>query len=345
MRRVSKLVAAMSLVPVALGAATHPVLSDEVADFYKGRSVSIVIGLQAGSGFDVYARVLARHLGRHIPGNPNIVVQQMPGASGMIAANWLYNIAPKDGTAIATFSPSVITAPFRGTAVAKFEPARFSWLSNMDESAGTCGVSPAAGIRSFNDLLVRSAIFGATAAEGPSAMYARAINGLLGAKIQVAAGFQGTPAIKLAMMRGEVHGFCGLSVSTIMSSWREEYDSGAYRPIIQISARKHPILKDIPHINDYVKTNEDQQVFDMIFGILALGRFYVAPPAIPSPTREALRWAFMSTMKDPKFLADAANAEIDINPMTGEEVEAFIARMSSSSATVIERVNEALRKH
>jgi tripartite-type tricarboxylate transporter receptor subunit TctC len=334
----------MCLAAVVLGTGGQPASSDEVADFYKGKSVSIVVGLQAGSGFDVYGRVLARHLGRHIPGNPNIVVQQMPGASGMIAANWLYNIAPKDGTAIATFSPSVITAPLRGTAVAKFEPARFSWLSNMDESAGTCGVSPAAGIGSFNDLLVQPTIFGATAAEGPSAMYARAINNLLDAKIKVASGFQGTPAIKLAMMRGEVHGFCGLSVSTIMSSWREEYESGAFKPVIQISAKRHPILKGIPHINDYVKTSEDQQVFDMIFGILALGRFYVAPPAIPSSRRDALREAFMSTMKDPKFLADAANTEIDINPMTGEEVEAFIARMASSSAVVIDRVNEALRR-
>ncbi|MCC6887338.1 MAG: hypothetical protein IT536_02165 [Hyphomicrobiales bacterium] len=332
----------MYLAPMVLG--ERPAFSDEVADFYKGKSVSIAVGLQAGSGFDVYARVLARHLSHHIPGNPNIVVQQMPGASGMIAANWLYSIAPKDGTAIATFSPSVITAPLRGAAAARFDPSRFSWLSNMDESAGTCGVSPAAGISSFNDLLVRPTVFGATAAEGPSAMYARAINNLLNAKIKVAAGFQGTPAIKLAMMRGEVHGFCGLSVSTIMSSWREEYDSGAFRPIIQISAKRHPILKSIPHINDYVKTNEDQQVFDMIFGVLALGRFYVAPPAIPSSRREALRLAFMSTMKDSRFLADAAKAEIDINPMTGEEVEAFIARMASSSTAVIERVNEALRR-
>jgi tripartite-type tricarboxylate transporter receptor subunit TctC len=318
-------------------------MSEDVAEFYKDKKVTLVVGLEAGTGFDVYTRLLARHIGRHIPGNPQVVVQNMVGASGMVSANWLYNLAPKDGTAIATFSSSIPIAPLLGNTAAKFDLARFSWLANLDESAGTCGVSPASGIATFNDLLTKPSIFGASGAEGPLVIYARGINNLLGGKIKIVAGYPGTPAIKIAMTRGEVHGVCGLSASTILSFWKEEFDSGVFKPVVQISGKPHPALKGIPHINDYVKTDEDQQVFDLVFNIQALGRFYVAPPDIPSARRDALRATFMATVRDPQFLEDAARTKIDISPMSGEEVDIFIRRISTSSPKVVERVKAALR--
>lgn len=320
-----------------------PAAAEPVADFYKGKSVTVVVGHEVGSGYDVYARVLARHLGRHIPGSPNIVVQNMVGAAGMIASNWLYNIAPKDGTVIATFSASPIAEPILGNPSARFEPAKFIWIGNMDESAGTCGVTKASGIGKFDDLLNKETIFGATAQTGTFGKFALAVKNLLGAKFKIVSGYKGSADVKLALNRGEVHGICGLPLSTITSHWRDDYESGNFRPIIQLSGRKHPDLASIPHINDYAKAPEDGQVFGLIFGMQALGRFYVAPPGLPPERRDTLRNALVAAMKDPQFRADAAKTQIDINPSSGEEVETFIARVSASSPAVIDRAKRALR--
>jgi tripartite-type tricarboxylate transporter receptor subunit TctC len=312
-------------------------------DFYKGKTIALVAGHEAGSGYDVYARVVARHLGRHVPGNPNVVVQNMVGASGLIAANWLYNVAPKDGTAMATFSASPIAEPILGNPAARFAPAQFTWVANMDESAGTCGVTKASGIIRFDELLQKETIFGATAATGTFGKFAQAVKNLLGAKLKIVSGYKGSADVRIALNRGEVHGICGLPFTTITSHWRDDYESGAFKPVIQLSAKKHPDLKGVPHVDDYAKTPDDLQVFGLIFGMQALGRFYVAPPGLTPERRDTLRAALAATMADKQFLADAAKTQIDINPSTGEEVEAFIGRVAASPPAVIERAKRALR--
>jgi tripartite-type tricarboxylate transporter receptor subunit TctC len=261
----------------------------------------------------------------------------------MIASNWVYNIAPRDGTVVATFSASPIAEPILGNPAARFEPAKFTWIGNMDESAGTCGVTKASGIAKFDDLLVKETIFGATAQTGTFGKFALAVKNLLGAKYRIVSGYKGSADVKIALNRGEVHGICGLPLSTITSHWRDDYESGNFRPIIQLSGRKHPDLKSIPHVDDYAKSPEDLQVFGLIFGMQALGRFYVAPPALPTERRDALRSALAAAMNDPQFRADAAKTQIDINPSGGSEVEAFIARVAASSPVVIERAKRALR--
>jgi tripartite-type tricarboxylate transporter receptor subunit TctC len=325
------------------GFGAAPAVADPVAEFYKGKTVSLVVGHEVGSGYDVYGRVLARHLGRHVPGQPTVVVQNMVGAAGMIASNWLYNIAPRDGTVVATFSASPIAEPILGNPAARFEPAKFTWIGNMDESAGTCGVTKASGVATFDDLLIKETIFGATAQSGTFGKFALAVKNLLGAKYRIVSGYKGSADVKIALNRGEVHGICGLPLSTITSHWRDDYESGNFPPIIQLSGRKHPDLKSIPHVDDYAKSPEDLQVFGLIFGMQALGRFYVSPPALPTERRDALRSALAAAMNDPQFRADAARTQIDINPSSGGEVEAFIARVAASSPVVIERSKRALR--
>src|SRR5215470_2759971 len=285
-----------------------PAIADEVADFYKGKTFTIVIGHEVGTGFDIYGRTLQRHLGRYIPGNPVVVVQNMTGASGINAANWLYNIAPKDGTVVAA-----------------------------------CGVSKAAGIARFDEMRSKETIFGATGATGPLVKSALAVKNLLGVKMKVVSGYQGSASVKIAITRGEVHGICGLPMSTITSFWRDEYQAGMFKPIIQLSGSKQAELKDIPHVDDYAKTEDDRKVFGLIFGTQALGRIFVSPPAMPAARRDALRQALIDTMRDPEFVADAARTQIDISPMTGEQVEAFIARLSTMSPAVIERTKQAFR--
>jgi tripartite-type tricarboxylate transporter receptor subunit TctC len=339
-RAVSRLFAVSVL---AAGTSAHSVAAEEAADFYKGRTVSIVVGHETGTGYDIYARTFAKHLGRHIPGMPNVVVQNMVGASGLVAANWLYNIAPKDGTVLATFVHTAIFEPLAGNTAAKFDPAKFTWVGNLDEGVGICGVSKAAGIGKFEDLLVKETIFGATGASGPLGKYAVAVKNLLGAKIRLVAGYQGSASVKLAIQRGEVNGICGLSWSTVTSYWKDDLETGAFKPILQLSGSPRPELLDLPHVASFAKTLPDQQLFALIFGAQALGRIFVSPPAMPPERKASLRAAFLATAKDPQFLADAAKVQIDIASNTGEEVEGFIAHVAGASPAVLDRARKAVR--
>ncbi len=228
--------------------AAPPAAANEVADFYKGKTVTIMVGHEVGTGFDIYARVMAPHLSRHIPGNPGIVVQNMVGASGIAATNWLANVAPKDGTVMSTFVHTVAFEPIFGNAKAQYDPAKLTWIANLEDSAGTCGVAKASGITSFDELLTKEAIFGATGATGPLGTFAQAVRNLLGAKLKVVYGYKGSAEVKLAMNRGEVQGICGLPISTIKSFWGDEYRAGEFKPIIQLSGKPHPDLKGIPHV-------------------------------------------------------------------------------------------------
>jgi tripartite-type tricarboxylate transporter receptor subunit TctC len=328
---------------VTLGALAFPALADEVADFYKGKTFTIVVGHEVATGFDIYARTLQRQLGKYIPGNPTVVVQNMVGASGLTAANWLANIAPKDGTVMATFVHTIPFEPLMGNAAAKFEAAKLTWIGNMEESVAVCGLSKAAGIAKFDEMRAKETIFGATGSTGPLVKSALAVKNLLGVRMKVVTGYPGSASVKVAIQRGEVHGICGLPMSTIMSAWRDEIQSGNFKPIIQLSGRKAPELKDIPHVDDYAGSDDDRKVFGLIFGTQALGRIYVSPPGMPVARRNALRNALLATMKDPEFLAEATKAQIDISPMTGEEVETFIARLSTASPAVIEQTKRAFR--
>jgi tripartite-type tricarboxylate transporter receptor subunit TctC len=244
---------------------------------------------------------------------------------------------------VATFVHTVPFEPLMGNNAAKFEAAKFTWIGNMEESVAVCGVSKAAGIARFEEMRGRETIFGATGATGPLVKSALAVKNLLGVKMKVVSGYQGSASVKVAIQRGEVHGICGLPMSTITSFWRDEYQAGTFTPIIQLSGSKQAELKGIPHVDDYARTEDDRKVFGLIFGTQALGRIYLSPPAMPATRKAALRKALLDTMKDPEFIADATKTQIDISPMTGEQVETFIERLSSASPAVIERTKQAFK--
>jgi len=330
---------------LALSILAQPAPANEIANFYKGKTVSIVVGHQVGTGFDIYARTVARHLSKHIPGNPGIVVQNMVGASGITAANWLENVAAKDGTMMATFVHTVAFEPLFGNEKAKYNPARLSWIGNLEEPHTMCGVSKASGIAKFDDLLTRELVFGATGATGPLGTLAEAVRKLTGAKFKVVYGYKGSADVKLAMNRGEVHGICGLPLSTVKSFWADEFKSGDFKPVIQLSGKAHPDLKGLPNIDGYAKSDEDKQLFALIFGAQALGRIYVSPSQQPAARTDALRTALMATAKDREFLADADRTKIEIDPMTGQEVANLIAKISSVSPAVVERAKQAISRN
>jgi tripartite-type tricarboxylate transporter receptor subunit TctC len=321
--------------------ASNAVAADAVADFYQGKSITLVVGHEAGTGFDIYARALARYFGRHVPGSPKMVVQNMIGAGGLNAANWLYNIAPRDGTVIATFVQSVPFEPLYGNTAARFDAAKFGWIGNLEESIGICGVTKASGIATFDDLLKRETLFAGASTNGALARAALAVKNLLGARIRVVLGYPGSASAKLAMDRGEVAGICGLPLSTVTSFWKDDYQSGAFLPIIQLSGTRRPKLG--PHVDDFAKSESDRQVIGLIFGTQALGRLFVTTPLVPKERVDALREAFTTTARDREFLDEAVKTQIDISPMTGAEVEAFIARVAASPPAAIERAKQAYR--
>jgi len=322
-----------------LVAAAPPAVADDVADFYKGKTLTIVVAHEPGTGFDVYARVLQRHLRRHIPGNPGVVVQNMPGVGGIAAANWLYNVAPKDGTVVSSFVYTVPFEPLMANNAARFDPTKFNWIGNMEEGVAVCGLAKAAGVATFEDMRKTETLIGGASITGALMRSALAVKNLFGAKIRVVAGYKGTASMKIAVARGEIHGVCGLLMSTITSAWREDYEAGNFRPMIQLSGRMR--IPSIPSVDDFAKSDEDRQVHGLIFGAQALGKLYAAPPGIPVALRDALRAALLATMKDAAFVAEAARTQMDVSPMTGTEVEAFIAGLSAASPAVIARVKQA----
>jgi tripartite-type tricarboxylate transporter receptor subunit TctC len=329
-----------------LGRVDHSA-ADDVERFYTGRKLSVVIGHEAGTGFDLYGRALARHLGRFIPGNPTLVPENMPGAAGFSSANWLFNAAAKDGSVIAIFAHTAPFEPLIGKGAGRFDASRFAWIGNLDAVVGTCGVWKHAGIAAFDELFTKEVLVGASGAgsAGPLSQFPTALRRLLGAKIKVIQGYRGSAEVRLALARGELDGICGLPLSTLKTEWRDDFAAGRFKILLQLGRERSPELPDIPHVYDYSRTPEDRQVFDLIFGLQAMGRPFAAPPGVPNDRTAALRTAFMAMANDPAFRAEAAKAaklQIDVSPTTGEAVQDFVTRMYGSPKAVIERAKEAI---
>jgi tripartite-type tricarboxylate transporter receptor subunit TctC len=332
-------------ISVALGLCAQAAGAQEIERFYAGRKVSVVIGHEVGTGFDLYGRMLARHMGRFIPGNPTLVPENMIGVAGFAAANWLYNVAAKDGSVIAHFAHTAPFEPLLGKAAGRFDASKFSWIGNMDAVVGVCGVWEHAGITKFDELFEKEMIVGAGGAGtgGPLSQFPTALRRLLGAKIKLIQGYKGSSAIRLALARGELQGICGIPVSTLKTEWKDDWSAGRFKILIQLGRERHPDLGDIPHVYDYTKTAEDRQVFDLIFGLQAIGRPFAAPPGVPVDRLAALRTAFMAMTRDDRFLAEAKKLALDVVPATGEAVQDFVTRTYASPKAVVDRAKDALR--
>jgi tripartite-type tricarboxylate transporter receptor subunit TctC len=318
--------------------------NESVADFYRGKTLSVVVGHEAGTGFDFFGRTLSRYISRHMPGNPNAVPQNMPGAGGLRAANWLYNVAAKDGTVVSVLAPETALKPIFGDAAASFEPAKFTWIGNMDESIATCTVSAQSGITSVEQLFTREAVFGATGSAAPTSKFAYALVNFLGAKIKVVQGYKGSNDLRIALNRGEIEGACGPSHSTLKTQWKDDVDNGRIRALVQFGLKKLPDLKDAARIYDYAKSSEDRAIFDVAFGPHVLGRPVIAPPGVPADRVHALRAAFMRTMQDPELVAETAKLGLAFRPSSGAEVEALVARFASLPKSVIERATAGMHE-
>jgi tripartite-type tricarboxylate transporter receptor subunit TctC len=314
-----------------------------VAEFYKGKTITIVVGYPPASGYTLYGQMLAKYLPDHIPGRPSVIVQSMPGAGSIKAANYIYTVAPKDGTMLGIFSVGALIDELLGLSTTSFDSTRYGWVGNMDESVGVCVVKSASGVRKFEDLLQREIVFGGTGPSGGATQAAIALARLYGAKIKLIKGYPGAQDIVLAMDRGEVQGVCGITIAVLKSRLSQQVAAGELVPIIHDAIKDHPELPGIPSVYAFAKSDDDRKVLDLLFGWRVLGRPIATPPSIPPERLAALRKAFSEAMSDQRFIADAAKAQIDVAPTPGEAVASLIAQLFSHSKETIKRAADAVR--
>ncbi len=319
-----------------------PCGAQTVADFYRGKRVNLVIGYGPGGGYDTYARLLARFIGEHIPGKPTVVSQNMPGAGSRGAANWLYNVAPKDGTVIAMLSQGTPTDQALGQPGIQFDARRFNWIGNMVVVNNIMFVWAASGVRTLEDARQRVVAVGSTGAASPSVLYPQVSNNLLGTKFKIVSGYPGGGDINLAVERGEVDGRGSDSWASMKANnpnWLREHKINI---LFQVGPRREPDL-DAPLWTEFAKNDEQRQILELLSGDVAVGRPILTAPDVPADRVAALRRAFDATLKDPKFLAAAEQAKMYMNPMSGEELQRIVGRIASPSPEVIAKVKDAIR--
>ena len=317
---------------------------DAIADFYRGKTVRITVGSAVGGGFDGYARLVGRHFGKHIPGNPTVVVQNIPGSGSNKAASYVALQAPKDGTAIGAIQPGAVLHRLHSDQPLPHDPAKFTMLGSAATGVYLCLFRSDAPVKTFAETFANEVVIG-TSGEGASLriMPVMLVN-VLGVKLRLIGGYAGSNQILLAIERKEVHGMCGMSWSSISMQRGEWLRNGTLRPIVQEDLRGHPELnkQGVPLAISFAKTVEDRQVMEVIYSQNLFGRPYVLPEGVPAERVAALRKAFMATMRDPALVAEANKAGMELGERDGDEVQALVAKLYGLPASVIERTKRAM---
>ncbi len=318
------------------------VRADEVESFYRSHTLTLGSPNSPGGGYDVYLRALARHLARYIPGNPNIIVQNVPAAGGMALANQLYNTVPKDGSYFGMVRGTAIQEEVYKSPQVQFRGRDFAWIGNMNSDRDACIVSASTDVHGVGDLYTHEVIAGASGVGAQSYSFPVVYRKLLGMKIKVISGYPGTPERLLALQRGEITGACGISLSLLRAQFSRLIDEGKIRLIAQGALNRDARYPDLPNILDQANTPELKQALEFLYLPLALGRSLAAPPGVPADRLDVLRAAVFKTMQDPEFLADAKKLEIDIEPMNAADTKAMVDRLFATPPAVVTRIEDAL---
>jgi tripartite-type tricarboxylate transporter receptor subunit TctC len=298
--------------------------SETPAGFYAGKSIELLIGYSPGGGYDTYARTVARHLGKHIPGNPNIVPKNMPGAGSLKLTNYLSNVAAKDGTVFGIIGRGIAMEPLLGGQGIQFDAKKLNWIGSANNEVSICVSWHTSGVKTWDDLLRKELIVGGTGSGADTDTFPLVLKNVFGAKIKLISGYPGGNDILLAMERGEVGGRCGWSWSSVKAKRSAWVKDGKVNILLQMSLAKHNDIPKVPLVMDLAETDEQRQILKLIFARQVMGRPFVAPPSVPEARVAAVRKAFTDTMNDPEFLAEAKKAKLEINPVSGQEIDALI---------------------
>lgn len=313
--------------------------SQSVADFYRGKSIQLMIAYSAGGGYDISSRLLARYIGKYIPGNPTIVPVNYPGAAGLRLANHLYNAAAKDGTVFGSFARNASTAPLLDSKGIAFDPRRYTWIGSISDEVSVCASWHASKVKTFKDLTNTLAdtpfVAGAPGTISDAATYTRMIKNIFDAKIKLVSGYPGTNEITIAMERGEVDGLCGWVLGNINASHPDWIPQKKINVLMQLSTRRSATLPDVPLILDLARNEKEKQIFALMFSRQLMAWPFAAPPDVPADRAAALREAFDATMRDAGFIAESKKLSISVDPMRGFEMDALIKQLYATPPDVI----------
>jgi tripartite-type tricarboxylate transporter receptor subunit TctC len=346
-KRIRKRMLAGLAAVVLAGSAASGAHAQSAEEFFRGKKdLNFITSSAVGGGYDSYSRLLAHHMSKYLPGNPTIVVQNMLGGGGIRATNYVYNVAPRDGTVFALIDRGMPTAPllYADKSQARFEAVRFSWVGSIMRETGMGVLSARSAVTSIDDAKTHPMFFGATGPETDPAMYTRLVNDLIGTKIKVINGYKGQPEEFQAVEKGELDGL-------FMSGWsgpgrayvRDQIGRGQMRLLLQMAPTRDPLHLDTPTILDLITAPQDRQIVELLLDRTTLGRPVVAPPEVPADRVRLLRAAFQRAVEDPEFRADAQTQRLAIDPIYGEEAQTIIARLYRSPPEVVERTRKIVQ--
>ena len=334
MRKVAGLISAG-----LLGLSLAPAIAAD--DYFKGKTINLVIGGGAGDGYDIYSRFLIPHLSRHLPGNPRIIPQNMPGAGTLVAANYMYEVAPADGTAIGTVGGGTATAHLFKTPGVRVDPRNYHWIGSMNSEVGLVLAWKDTPFRTFKDVQEREFVVGGSGPTSGNVMFPLVLSRVVGAKYKIISGYRSTGDIALAMERGEVQGTSSYHYSSMITTKPHWIRDKQVFPLAQLSLIKHPLFPDVPNVPDLARNDEELQILNLIFARQSMGRPYMLPPKTPSNVVAMMRTAFNAAMKDPELVAEAEKRVLDLTlPMTGEEIHTLIDKLYAYPAAVIDKAIE-----
>jgi tripartite-type tricarboxylate transporter receptor subunit TctC len=327
----------------ACAAAMPAYAADAVSNFYRGKTIQVLVGFGPGGGYDLYARTLARYMGKHIPGNPTMVPQNMPGAGGIKAMNYLYNVARKDGTAMGTFARGLVVEPLLGhTDGIQFEAAKFTWIGSVTNEVSVCAFWYTSPVKNWDDMRSKPYKIGGSAAGADSDVFPNVLKNIFHLPLKLVTGYAGGGAdIDLGMARGEVDGRCGWSWSSMLSQSKPLLDGKKINITVQLALQKHEDLPDVPLVMDLPATPQQKEALKLIISRQEIARPFAAPPGVPADRVAALRAAFDETMKDPEFLAETKRLQLEVRPVSGPDVEKLIKEVYASPPEVVKLATEA----
>ena len=311
---------------------------------YEGKTIRFVAGTAPGGGHDIHIRAIARHLGRFVPGQPQVIVQNMAGAGGVVAGNYIYKVAKPDGLAVGFFPGGNILLDLIGQGGVEFDSRKLQWIGSASSAVATCFARHDSGVKTIEDVVgsAKPLVVGSSGRGTTMSIYPRALNTVLGTNFEVVEGYRGGAEVYGALERGEVSGVCGLFWSSIKSSRPDWVSKNFIRVFLQLGLDKEPELGPVASVMDLVKKPEDRTFLEAVFAPLRMARPFFVGPDVPGESVKVLRQAFLDTLKDPSFLKEAEKLRLEINPSSGEEVESLIGKVFGSPPNVVKRIAELL---
>jgi tripartite-type tricarboxylate transporter receptor subunit TctC len=312
------------------------------ADVFAGKTVQMIIGFGPGGGYDLWGRTVARHIGKHLPGKPPVVPQNMPGAGSFVATSHIYNAAPKDGTALGIIARDAALGPLTGAPGARFDATKLSWIGTPTKETNVCIAFHTAKVKTVQDLLAQELIVGDTGPGTGTRAYPKALNELIGTKFKVVGGFPSSADVFLAMERGEVEGICE-SLDSVKNRRPDWIAKKTISVLFQGGAAPNPDLKDVPFVLDLARNAEQKEAIEFLYAGQGIGRPFVAPPGLPPERLKMLRDAFNATIKDAEFIADAHKSKLDLDPEDGEHLAALVERIYATPKSIVDKIGSLIK--